>query len=322
MAIDAHGHVVAPELVEVAAERTKGLVVPDEAGAGVAFKVGDKELSHRMPPAILDVPGRTQWMDDQGIDIQIVGTWSQLYGYHLDPDDAVAWVELMNDTLISALDGYTDRMKPLVALPLQAPDASAEVIHGARAKGFVGAVIGTGVGPVTFDDPSLDPVWGAAAEVGLPLFMHPEACANDPRLRDYGLVNAVGRGCDTTIACSRMLMSGTLDRFPELKLLVAHGGGTLPYLLGRLQRNHAINPTTTADPTAAYSRLYFDTVVFTPAVLEFLVTVTSVDRVLCGSDNPFPIEDPNPTSVIELSNLGDLAKQAILHDNAVKLFGL
>jgi aminocarboxymuconate-semialdehyde decarboxylase len=142
----------------------------------------------------------------------------------------------------------------------------------------------------------------------------------DDRLDGYDLLNAVGRLTDTTVAMARLLFSGHLTRFAGVTLIVSHGGGALPYALGRLRRNRAIHPDGYADPLDSFRRPYFDTVLFEPKALRFLYDVAGVDKVVLGSDYPFPIGDPEPARVVERTPLTDAERRAILGETAARIF--
>jgi aminocarboxymuconate-semialdehyde decarboxylase len=151
------------------------------------------------------------------------------------------------------------------------------------------------------------------------IFLHPHYICGDERLAGYDLVNAVGRLADSTIAVARLLFSGHLTRFPGVSLILSHGGGALPYALGRLKRNHAIHPDY-ADPAPGFSRLYFDTVLFEPRALRFLCDTVGADRIMLGSDYPFGIGDPDPCAVVDNASLTGDERRAILGDNAMRIF--
>jgi len=142
----------------------------------------------------------------------------------------------------------------------------------------------------------------------------------DDRLNGYDLLNAVGRLTDTTIAVARLLFSGHLTRFPGVTLVVSHGGGAVPYALGRLRRNRAIHPDGYADPFDGFRRLFFDTVLFEPQALRFLCDVAGADRVVLGSDYPFPIGDPEPARVVDETPLTEAERRAILGETAARIF--
>ena len=149
------------------------------------------------------------------------------------------------------------------------------------------------------DDPSLDPFWQAASSLGAAIYLHPMFLCGEPRLADYDLVNAIGRLADTSIAVSRLLFSGHLLKFPGMKFVLSHGGAALPFALGRLARNHQISQGKYADPRKGFEAMYFDSCVFDSDALEYLARKAGAERVMLGSDMPFPIGDPAPTRVVE-----------------------
>src|SRR5262249_6766129 len=131
------------------------------------------------------------------------------------------------------------------------------------------------------------------------LFVHPMFVCGDDRVNDYDLVNAVGRLSDTSIALARLLFSGHLERYSGVNLVISHGGAALPYALGRFKRNNAIHKGEYADAEVSFRRLYFDTVLFDPRALRFLCEVAGVEKVVLGSDYPFPIGDLEPTKIVD-----------------------
>jgi aminocarboxymuconate-semialdehyde decarboxylase len=212
-------------------------------------------------------------------------------------------------------------LSALATVPLQNGALAARVLEEALDQGFRGAMIATqpkGTGG-NLDDPDLDPFWELASARGATIFVHPHYLCGDERLAGYDLVNAVGRLSDSTLALARLLFSGHLTRFAGMTLVLSHGGGALPYALGRLKRNHAIHPEF-ADPQEGFRRLYFDTVVFEPLALRYLCDVAGADKVMLGSDYPFGIGDLDPCAIIERTKLTAAERDAILGGNAARVF--
>src|SRR5438067_9106682 len=151
-------------------------------------------------------------------------------------------------------------------------------------------MIATRAGERELDDPAFTPLWEAADEVSAVVYVHPGFGGASQRYESFGLLNGLARIEDSTVALARLLYAGVPARYPGMKLVVAHGGGALPYVLGRLVRNYVISDGL-ADPLESFARLYFDTVVFDPPVLRLLRERAGADRLLLGSDYPFPIGD-------------------------------
>jgi aminocarboxymuconate-semialdehyde decarboxylase len=293
-------------------------------GANVRLAFAGGEPTRPISPKLSDLEERKRWMDKNGIDHQLVGGWLDSFGYELPPPEGMAWSRFLNRCLWDGVAGEP-RFTPLATVPLQDGALAAEMIGEIWQQGFGGVMIGTlpkGLGGV-LDAPELDPFWKRADELGIAIFLHPMFLCGEPRLADYDLVNAIGRIADTSIAVSRLLFSGHLLRYPNLKLVLSHGGAALPMVMGRLARSHAIAPGKYADPRRGFEALYFDSVVFDQAALRLLVEVAGEGRVMLGSDMPFPIGDPEPRKVIEQGPcFGGVQRQAMLGGTAQHVFRL
>jgi aminocarboxymuconate-semialdehyde decarboxylase len=325
MVIDAHAHFVPASFIDAArsqSQRFPSVNIVEEAGKPV-FEFAGKLRTRPMMAPMSDTDKRLAWMQAQRIDRQIAGGWLDMFGYELPPAEGVAWSSLFNQHMLAATQG-SPALVGLASVPLQDGAAAAEVLTQAMRDGFAGAMIGTqplGSGG-TLDDPALDPFWQAASDLGAVLMIHPVYACTDPRVKDYEMTNAVARVTDITIAVARLLYAGHTTRFPGAKLIISTGGGALPYMIGRLKRNHAIHPNAYADPEAALRSVYFDTIVFEEQALRYLVDFAGPERVLLGSDYPFPIGDLEPLKLIERSGLDPAAARAICGGNAARLFGL
>jgi aminocarboxymuconate-semialdehyde decarboxylase len=193
----------------------------------------------------------------------------------------------------------------LATLPIQAPEAAAvELERAVSDLGFVGAQIGT-----NFEDGrpldvvDLEPVYAAADRLGVPLMLHPYYLGAKPRLEDYYLTNSIGQPLDTCIAAARLMYSGVFDRFTNLKIVLVHGGGYMPYQLGRLDRAFEVRdePKVRTDrkPSSYLHRFWMDTVTHSDAALSFLVSLIGTERIVLGTDLPFDMGDPRPLDRIE-----------------------
>jgi aminocarboxymuconate-semialdehyde decarboxylase len=314
MIVDCHAHLVPPSLLD--AIRTKAgefpsvRLVPDGPGFGFSF-VGGKPTRPVSKP-LSDIAARLKWMDEQNIDRQVVGGWLDMFGNELAADEGTRWAQLINEHLLDA-SRSEPRFVPLATVPLQDGVRAAEVVREARKAGFKGAMIGTqpkGKGGV-LDDPSLVPFWEAADETGALVFIHPVFESGDHRVDDYGMANAVGRVTDTLIAVSRLIYAGHVTRYSRAKIVVGIGGAGLPYVMGRLRRNYELDKVKLGDPEAALRALYYDTIVQDKRALRFLADVVGVDRIMMGSDMPFPIGDLAPMKIIEGTNFSVAERNAI-----------
>ena len=291
-------------------------------GKAITLQFPGTQPTRPIMPGLTDLNARRTWMDKNGIDHQMLGGWLDSFGYELPASEGLAWSRYLNDCMWEALRDEP-RFTPLATVPLQDGGAAAEVLSEAMNRGFGGVMIGTlpnGEHGGNLDDPKLDPFWAMSSKLGAAVYLHPMFVCGEPRLADYDLVNGVGRLVDTTIAVSRLLFSGHLLKYPGMKFVLSHGGGGIPYALGRLNRNYLNSQGNFADPRKGFETMYFDSCVLDVDSFEFLARKAGTSRVMLGSDAPFPIGDPEPRKVILDAHLSDADKQAIQTGTAQQVF--
>jgi aminocarboxymuconate-semialdehyde decarboxylase len=262
-------------------------------------------------------------MNTNGIDIQVIGGWLDMFGYEIPADEGQRWSNLINHHL-KEFCAENPRFLPLASLPMQDGKSAAKVLDFAHSSGFRGAMIGTqpkGKGG-TLDDPDLQPFWESAHRNGSILFIHPMFDSGDERVNDYGMNNAIGRITDTLIAISRVIYSGHVATYHNAKIIIGIGGAALPFVIGRMMRNYELHKDRLADPSEALSLLYYDTLVHDAPALELLIRTVGVNRVMLGSDMPFPIGDPTPRNILDQIGLTIADRAKVETDVAKKLFGL
>ena len=323
MIIDTHAHYVPQKMLDALKARAGDFPSIELMHDGDAYKLAFAGGAPTRPiaPKLREAEQRHAWLSDNGIDVQVCGGWLDSFGYEIPAGEGAAWSRFLNEHLIQATEG-TGHLAPLATVPLQDGKLAAAVLEEAMAAGFAGAMIGTQPkgGEGNLDDPDLDPFWEAASALGATLYLHPMYGCGDPRLLDYDMINAVGRGLDTTTAVARMLYGGHFTRYSGMTVVLSHGGGALPYMLGRLARNNTIHPDSYADAQEGFDRLYFDSVLFDPDALRFLCAKVGAGRVMLGSDYPFPIGDPEPCRVVHDAKLSEIDTTAILGGTAARLF--
>jgi aminocarboxymuconate-semialdehyde decarboxylase len=206
------------------------------------------------------------------------------------------------------------------------PAAAAELRYAVESLGFRGAMIDTNVQRRPLGDAALDPFWRAAMDLGVPVILHPYVIEPVGRFDRYYLHNLVGYPFETTLAACDLVFGGTLDRMPELAVVLVHGGGFLPYQLGRFDKGHRVRAEARASgagPASAYTRrFYYDSLTHSARSLKFLCETVGADRVLLGSDFPFPLGEREPVGAVRDACLGEAAEAAVLGANAARLFGI
>jgi len=324
MIIDSHAHFIPPSLLAAIEDRASefaslSLAHDDTGSFGFSFAGG--KPTRPASKMLSDTKGRIDWMDANKIDLQVIGGWLDMFGYEMPVDDGQRWSRMINDHL-RQFCAENDRFMPLASLPMQDGGAAAMVLDEAHQQGFKGAMIGTqpkGKGGV-LDDPTLTPFWESAHRNKSILFIHPVFASGDDRVNDYGMNNAIGRITDTLIAISRIIYSGHVETYHDAKIVIGIGGSALPYVLGRMMRNYNLHKDTLANPSKALSMLYYDTLLHDPAALEFLLSAVGSDRIMLGSDMPFPIGDPSPLAVLD--GLDTAVRTKLVSGVAGQLFGL
>ncbi|MBN8292425.1 amidohydrolase [Rhodobacter sp. NTK016B] len=324
--IDMHGHCGAPDAEALLDGRPERLAEfqAQAAGTGAASMAHNRAVM--LPAAgarMASLDKRLADLDLMGIDLQVVSPSPHLYAYWADPALANDLVAATNAAVAALVARAPERLAGMGMVAMQHPDLAADQIRQARATGLKGIEISASVGARELSDPDFDPVWHAAEETGLPVFIHPLGTSLGSRLSSFYLSNTIGQPLETTIALSSLIISGVLDRFPGLKLIGAHGGGYLPAYIGRLDHTWRVRPEARQcreRPSDYLSRIWVDTVVFDPEQLRSLVARMGAGRILFGTDYPFDMADCRPDTLAEALPAHDRA--AIMGGNAEALFSL
>ena len=312
--VDVHAHCLFHEAVALMGEQANN-VRPATKGAAEMF---------------LAVEERLKAMDAMAIDMEILSI--NPFWYRKDRDTAAQIVKVNNEKLAELCAAKPDRFAAFASLALQYPDLAVEQLETAMKKqGLRGAAIGGSVLGESFSEPKYHPVWAKAEELGAVLFIHPQSTPElNARFKGNGwLANTIGNPLDTTIALQKLIFEGTLDRFPRLKIVAAHGGGYFPSYAPRSDHACFVSPQNCnpdiqlkKKPTEYLNQLHFDALVFTPEALRHLVAQVGASQVVLGSDHPIPWEQQPVDHVLATTTLSDDDKVAILGGNAAELFGL
>ena len=321
MIIDCHAHLVPPSTMETIrkdAAKFPSVKITEEGG----FKMASSKPTRPVSKPLSDIPARLKWMADNGVDRQVCGGWLDMMGNELPVEEGVRWSRLLNEHMLSAAKAEP-KIIPLASLPMQDGEKAAAELKWAMGAGFKGAMIGTqpkGVGGV-LDDKSLEVFWKAADDLGAPIFFHPVFESGDNRVHDYGMANAVGRITDTLIAISRLIYAGHVLKYKNVKFIAGIGGAALPYIAGRLRRNFAVEQGKVADPDASLAAMWYDALVQDADTLRFLALKVGADRIMMGSDMPFPIGDLAPRKLIEGAGFKPAEVASMEGGLAAKIFG-
>jgi aminocarboxymuconate-semialdehyde decarboxylase len=317
-AVDTHAHVIVPELLRDAApqehwrptvRRERGRPVVEFAGRTITSFVGECVSLE----GILEARDRV-----------VLSPWVPLLFYDVEPAEGLRRCRVQNEGLARMRAQCPDRVSVLGAVPMQDPSSAAAELERLMHSGdFAGVEVTASIAGTYLGDPRFEPFWAAAANAGALVFVHPTTRGFEaPVFAEHYLWNLVGNPFETTIAAAHMVMSGTLERHPGVNVLLAHGGGAIVALRGRLRRGQEVIGAGSAPPAdASIRRFLFDTVCHDPALVRVLVEAVGADRVLLGSDYPFDMGDPQPVQTVRSAGLATDDEQAVLWGNAERLLG-
>lgn len=294
--VDIHAHIVLAETMGAAGEF--GPWLGQEPDGTPVFRIGTTYRLRGVRYAggpFMDVDRRLARMDERSIDFQVVSPNPLTYFHFIPPEDAARFCRVHNDAMARTIAPYPHRLAGLAAVPLQDPQRAAEELERAvRDLGLRGAAFGTDT-VMPLDDPRMDVLWAKAVELDVPIYIHPGSAgidgpAGDPALRRFDLDIISGFAAQETLAVATLIYGGVLDRHPQLDLCISHGGGATALLMGRMARAARKRPWSPSALRAdgafeeRLARLWFDTHVEHPQVLDLLSRAVGRDRLIYGTN--------------------------------------
>jgi len=325
--IDFHNHYYPPEYVEALknpASESAVKVTYDADGNPCVHYPGDYNI---LVPGHRDIDYRQRVLDEHGVSTQVITFTTP--GVHVEkPDLSVRWAQMVNDAFARVVRERNGRFAALATLPLNDPGASvAELDRAVTKLGLPGAMVFSNVNHVALSDPRYDPLWQRADELKAVIYIHPTDPLGVEAMLDYWLMPLVGFLMDTTLAASKLVFSGVVERHPNIRWVLTHMGGAIPYLAERLDRGYRAFEDCRVNisrPPSEYLRhFYFDTVNFSPSALRLVLDFAGEDRVLAGSDYPHQIGSiPLMIETLERFETSAAIKEKIRFTNAARLLGL
>jgi aminocarboxymuconate-semialdehyde decarboxylase len=330
--IDVHAHYMPPALIErLRREGARyGVSVVETAPAchALHFAYGLR-LRPFFAKLIEEPERRIASMGKTGIERQILSTWTDMHGHGLGVEQGTAWHRLLNESIADFARQHPGHFSILASgyLP-DAARAARELEFAVRELGAVGGVAATNVEGTNLGELPLDEYWAAAVQLGVPVFLHPVQPNPTPRTRRFAMNQVVQYTVDTTLCVGSLIGAGILDRFPALRLILSHGGGTLPYLVGRFdvmfERSDraAAGITATSPPSAYLDRLHYDTILHDRHALRYLASRVGVEHLVIGSDDSFPPADHDPLASLRAAGFSAEEIRRIGQTNPRRLFRL
>lgn len=279
-----------------------------------------------LEPAHFDWASRTTAMQAAGVDIAIV-TMPAPSVFWGDENKSAAAATAANNDFAAAQSGYPERIRWMASLPWEYPDAAVDELSSAVNKGAVGVLTLGNINGRHLTDPLFAPIWQKIDDLALPVLVHPTSPPGTEALSlaDYAMVASVGFMVDTTTALTRMIFDGFFDVYPNLKLIAAHAGATLPYLAGRFdrvfERTRRARVKIASKPSDYLRRIYYDSVTYRQDSLQLCIDIGGADKVMYGSDYPFNIGDMEGC-LSRVNALDESVAEQVRSTNAARIFGL
>jgi aminocarboxymuconate-semialdehyde decarboxylase len=322
--VDVHTHVEVPAAAEIAAPLFKIEYDPRLNFQPEESTRYNRELRATQVDLMIEPEARLAHMDLQGVDIQVLAIAPPQYFHWLDEETGPRVNAMQNDRILEMTQEAPDRFVGVANLPMDHPEAAVVEMRRARADlGFNGFEVNTDVKGGDLDDRRYDPIWEAAEEMEMLVILHPHGWTEPQRMNDYYLSNVVCMPLASTVAVSRMILGGVWERFPDLRMVVVHGGGYLPFYFARTDHAYNVRPETRRHiprpPSEYLHKLYFDTTVFAPSMVEYLVAEFGADHVLMGSDYPFDMGPTDPVGFLAGARLSDEEHALVGGGNAIRL---
>ena len=321
--IDVHTHILTQETAALLTKAGVKVTITPTDAENAALDVNGV-VYRPFPTGGFDIARRLKDMDAASVDVHVLSATPQTYLYKQEPALAATLAAIQNDQIAKHIAAHPDRFLGIATLPLQDPKRAADELKRAMTKlGLKGSMFGSNIAGNNLDDPSFEPVWATAEELGAFMFVHPNNVAGADRLKSYYLQNLIGNPLDTTIAAACLYFGGVLDRHPKMKVMLAHGGGFTPYQAARWQHGWQVRPepkkNIARQPEDIARRFYYDTILHSADVLEFMIGHVGAERVLLGSDYPYDMAMLDCVRHVRGLKIADNDKSAILTKNAERL---
>jgi aminocarboxymuconate-semialdehyde decarboxylase len=316
---DVHAHVIVPEITGDEAWRPR--VHRDDSGSQIV-ELGGSQIRAAVAEFV-DIDGILAAQDEAGVDRVLLCPWVPLLYYDAEPDEGLRRARIQNDALAGLVRDHPDRVAALGAVPLQDPELAARELPDVM-RMLSGIEVAASVRGAFLGDDRFEPLWEAAEATGALVFVHPTTRGFDSQaFNDYYLWNTVGNPLETAVTAAHMVMAGVMERHPGLRVLLAHGGGALQAVRGRLRRAHFFQPEARSrlreSPDDSIRRFHFDTLTHDDALLHALIEFAGPDRVLLGSDYPFDMGDARQVDTVRALGLAPAVEAAILAGNAERI---
>ncbi len=327
--IDIHTHII-PEKMPNWAERFGygGFISLHHHQPCCAKMMIDDKFFREIQSNCWDPVVRISECNHHHIDVQVLSTIPVLFSYWAKAKDALELSKFLNDHIADVVNRYPKRFVGLATIPLQDIDlAILELQRCVKEQGFAGVQIGSHVNDLNLNDPHFFPFYEEAEKLGAAIFVHPWDMMAKDKMAKYWLPWLVGMPAESSLAICSMIFGGVFEKFPKLRVAFAHGGGSFPATIGRIEHGFNVRPDLVAidnpiNPRNYLNKIYFDTLVHDPLMMNYLLDLVGPNQLALGTDYPFPLGELSPGKLIDSMPFNNTIKERLFHGTALEWLGL
>lgn len=330
LTIDIHTHILPPEIPKFKDKFGYGGFIElhehkDCCGADMVNDEG--KFFRKVEPNCYRGEARIEDCDRQHVDVQVLSTVPVMFSYWTKPQDGEYVSKFLNDHIVGVCEKFPKRFIPLGTLPMQAPELAVKELERLKGLGVPGVEIGSHINDWNLDDKNLFPIYEALEDLDMCLFVHPWDMMGKPKMEKYWLPWLVGMPAETSLAICSMIFGGVFEKFKKLRVTFAHGGGSFPMTIGRIEHGFNVRPDLCAidnnvNPKEYLGKFWLDSLVHDQDVLQYIVKLMGDDKIALGTDYPFPLGELDPGKLIHDSDFSEEIKEKLLSLNALNWLGL
>ncbi|MDB5283020.1 MAG: 2-amino-3-carboxymuconate-6-semialdehyde decarboxylase [Bacteroidota bacterium] len=328
MKIDIHTHII-PENLPRWSEKFGygGFIHLEHHKPCCARMMKDDEFFREIQSNCWDPATRIEECNHSHVDVQVISTIPVMFNYWARPDDCLDISRFLNDHIAEVVERYPKKFIGLGTIPMQSAELAIREMERCKKLGLAGIQIGTNINDINLNEPRFFPIYQAAEALGMAIFVHPWNMMGAKQMSKYWLPWLVGMPAETNRAICSIIFGGVFERFPKLRFAFAHGGGSFPANLGRIERGFDVRPDLTAidnaiSPRKYLGHFYVDSLMHDELFLKYVIDLLGEDKVCLGTDYPFPLGESVPGEEIDRLKLSKKSKDKLLYQNALNWLNL